>query len=64
MNIKADLRMTKSKTFFTRMKAPVKAKVAEIAKRDNISMSNYIEQLILKDLQRRNMAIEIHEKIC
>lgn len=64
MSSKTDLRLKKSETFFTRMKAPVKAKIAEIAESDGVSMSDYIESLVLSDLRKRGVKIEVTEKIC
>lgn len=64
MSSKTDLRVRKSETFIARMKAPVKDKLAEIAESDGVSMSDYIERLVLNDFRKRGVKIEVTKKIC
>lgn len=64
MIAKTDLRLRKSETFIARMKAPIKTKLAEIASNEGLSMSDYVERLVLSDFRKRGVKIEVTEKIC
>ena len=58
-----DLKLKKDATFITRINSRIKGAFAKVAKKEGISMAEYFERLLIKDLQQKDVEVKISEKI-
>lgn len=58
MKAESDVILKKDKVFISRINGRLKAKFAEAAKRDGLTMSEYFEQLLKRELSKRQLMPE------
>lgn len=58
-----DLKLKKDQVFISRINGRLKRAIAKAAKTDGVSMTQYIERLVKVDLDQRDLAVTVNEKV-
>jgi len=63
MDITTSIKIRRDQLLVSRMPGVIKERITKIARRENTSVTRYLEALILADLKKRGEEIRISENI-